>query len=332
VTRFTSLEARIDAAAHAVLARLPARGVSGALVEFVVFGLKQAWACLFGGAMLALIIATRYLPPDALGLARYDVLFLAAIAIQLAMLALRLEFTSEARVILAFHVVGTVMEIFKTSAGSWTYPEDNFFRIGGVPLFSGFMYAAVGSYLARISRIFDMRYTGYPPLWATVALAVGIYVNFFAHHFVMDMRYALFAVTGLLFWRTTVHYRVFRFRHRMPLLVGFLLVALFIWLAENVGTWSRAWLYPGQGDVWTPVSIQKLGAWYLLMIISFVLVSLVHRPRGMEDARTERPPSGPWGHLPRCAGEEMPAATCDPPPSSGVVARRARGGVPPQSL
>ena len=37
------------------------------------------------------------------------------------------------------------MEVFKTEAGSWTYPEDNLLRIGGVPLFSGFMYAAVGS-------------------------------------------------------------------------------------------------------------------------------------------------------------------------------------------
>jgi len=151
-----------------------------------------------------------------------------------------------------------------------------------VPLFSGFMYAAVGSYLARVSRIFDMRYTNYPPLWMTVVLCVAIYVNFFAHHFTVDVRYGLFAATALIFLRTTVHYRVFRFRHKMPLLVGFLLVALFIWFAENIGTWSRAWIYPSQGESWTPVSIQKLGAWYLLMIISFVLVTLVHRPRRLD--------------------------------------------------
>ena len=251
-----------------------------------MFGLKQGWACLFGGAMLFLIIATKYLPPDGFGIARYDFLFLAALAIQFSMLAFRLETPAEAKVILIFHVVGTAMEIFKTSAGSWIYPEDSFFRIGGVPLFSGFMYASVGSYLARISRIFDMRYTRYPPLWATVLLAAAIYVNFFAHHFVLDLRYVLFAATALLYLRTVVHYRVFRFRHRMPLLLGFLLVALFIWFAENIGTWSRAWLYPGQGEAWTPVSIQKLGAWYLLMIISFVLVTLVHRPQPL-DAGTE---------------------------------------------
>lgn len=284
--RFTSLEERIDHAAHGVLDRLPAHGLSGALVEFLVFGLKQGWACLFGGAMLFLIIATKFMPPDPLGIARYDFLFLAALAIQGSMLLFRLETFAEAKVILIFHVVGTAMEIFKTSAGSWVYPEQSFFHIGGVPLFSGFMYAAVGSYIARITRIFDIRYTGYPPLWATVALAAAIYVNFFTHHFMLDMRYVLFTATVLLFLRTTVHYRVFRFRHRMPLLVGFLLVALFIWFAENIGTWSRAWLYPGQGEAWTPVSIQKLGAWYLLMIISFVLVTLVHRPQPLDSTQS----------------------------------------------
>jgi uncharacterized membrane protein YoaT (DUF817 family) len=282
MTRFTSIEARIDAAAHLVLDRLPARGASGALIEFAVFGLKQGWACLFGGLLLALILATKFLPPGALVLARYDFLFFGALAIQLAMLAFRLETPAEAKVILIFHLVGTVMEVFKTAAGSWIYPEANFFRIGGVPLFSGFMYAAVGSYLARISRIFDMRYSRYPPLWATAGLAAAIYANFFAHHFVADFRYILLAATALLFLRTEVHYRVFRFRHRMPLLVGFLLVALFIWFAENIGTWSRAWLYPGQQKSWAPVSINKLGSWYLLMIISFVLVTFVHRPRSMD--------------------------------------------------
>ena len=70
--RFTSVEQRIDHAAHGVLDRLPAHGLSGASVEFLVFGLKQGWACLFGGAMLFLIIVTKYAPPDWLGIARYD--------------------------------------------------------------------------------------------------------------------------------------------------------------------------------------------------------------------------------------------------------------------
>jgi uncharacterized membrane protein YoaT (DUF817 family) len=65
----------------------------------------------------------------------------------------------------------------------------------------------------------------------------------------------------------------------MPLLLGFLLVALFIWFAENIGTFARAWTYPGQENGWQMVSLAKLGSWYLLMIISFALVALVNRPR-----------------------------------------------------
>ena len=118
------------------------------LYEFVLFGFKQGWACLFGGLMLALLLATHFLYPENAALHRYDFLTLSAIAIQAAMLAFRLETWAEAKIILIFHIVGTVMELFKTAAGSWIYPEASVLHIGAVPLFSGFMYAAVGSYIA----------------------------------------------------------------------------------------------------------------------------------------------------------------------------------------
>ena len=248
--------------------------------EFLMFGLKQGWACLFGGLMLALLLGTHLLWPDAAPLARYDFLVLGALAIQALMLATRLENLEEAKVIFVFHVVGTVMELFKTAAGSWLYPEPGLLKIGAVPLFSGFMYAAVGSYLARVWRIFHFRFTGYPPRWATWVLAAAIYVNFFAHHWLPDVRLALFAATAALFFRTWVWFTPDRVERRMPLLVGFGLVALFIWFAENISTFSRAWIYPDQADAWTPVSLSKMGSWYLLMIISFVLVALVHGRSG----------------------------------------------------
>lgn len=286
--RFTSVEAAIDRAAHGVLARLPRGALADGLVEFVVFGLKQAWACLFGGLMLGMILLSRFYWPE-LGINRYDFWFLAALAIQLGMIVFRLETLEEARVILIFHVVGTAIEIFKTAAGSWVYPDEALFRIAGVPLFSGFMYACVGSYMARIQRIFDITFTRYPPLWATLVLAAAIYVNFFSHHFIIDIRLVLFVAIALLFGRSWMHYRVFRFRHRMPMLLAFLLVALFIWIAENIGTWSRAWIYPNQADGWSMVSLSKLGSWYLLMLISVVLVTLVHPPRRHEAAGQGRP-------------------------------------------
>jgi uncharacterized membrane protein YoaT (DUF817 family) len=290
--QFTSLEARIDAAAHRVLARLPQSGIAGGLIEFGVFGIKQGWACLFGGLMLALILGTRLYWPEGMGLARYDFLFLAAFAIQIGMLAFKLETLEEAKVILVFHIVGTAMEIFKTGVGSWIYPEEAFFRIGGVPLFSGFMYACVGSYMARVNRIFDIRFTRYPPLWMTVALASAIYVNFFSHHYIPDLRWVLFAALALIYGRTSMHFRVFRFWHRMPILLAFFLVSIFIWIAENIGTWSRAWIYPGQQDGWAMVSLGKLGSWYLLMTISVVLVTMVNRPRRFDAAIDTTPLAG----------------------------------------
>ncbi len=277
--RFTSVEARLDAAAHAVLVRLPATGWSGAMVEFVVFGIKQGWAALFGGALLGLIMITRLGWFEAMPIARYDFLFLAAIALQAAMLGFKLETWSEARVILIFHIVGTLMELFKTAAGSWTYPDPSCFHLGNVPLFSGFMYAAVGSYMARINRIFDIRLTNYPPRWLSVVLAALIYINFFAHHFLPDIRYGLFVAVFVIFLPVSMHYRVHRSWHRMPLLVAFLLVTFFIWIAENIGTLTRTWVYPRSYAAWLPVGPDKFGSWFLLMIISVVLVTLVHPPR-----------------------------------------------------
>jgi uncharacterized membrane protein YoaT (DUF817 family) len=280
LARFIEAEARIGAWAAQ-------RRSTHALYEFTRFGIKQGWACLFGALMLALLIGTHLLYPRGAWLARYDFLVIAAVAIQIAMLAFKLETWEEAKVILIFHIVGTAMEIFKTSVGSWIYPEASILRIGGVPLFTGFMYAAIGSYIARAWRLFDFRFTHHPPLWAIVLLAVGIYVNFFAHHYVWDARVLLFALTALLFGRCWVHFKVWQVHRRMPLLVGFALVALFIWFAENIGTFTAAWMYPNQRHGWTLVSLGKLGAWFLLMIISYVLVALVNRPQAMPHARPE---------------------------------------------
>lgn len=269
-TRFARIRSRLEAYS-------PPPGWPSWIYEFALFGFKQGWACLFGALMLGLLLGTHFFYPPSAPLARYDFLTIAALAIQLAMLALRLETWEEAKVIVAFHVVGTVMEVFKTSAGSWIYPEPNLLRIGGVPLFSGFMYGAVGSYLARVWRIFDLRLEPWPRAPWPQLLAAAIYVNFFAHRWLPDFRLLLFALMALMFWRTKAHFTVWREQRWMPLLLGWFLIALFIWFAENLGTFARAWTYPTQARAWHLVSPMKLGAWYLLMYISFVLVATVHR-------------------------------------------------------
>jgi uncharacterized membrane protein YoaT (DUF817 family) len=252
--------------------------------EFLLFGLKQAWACLFGGLMLALLIGTRMFWPEGAALHRYDFLVVAALAIQLTLLALRMEHPDEALVILIFHIVGTGMELFKTAHGSWVYPEASLLRIGGVPLFSGFMYACVGSYMARAWRLFDIRFESYPPVWTTWVLAVAAYLNFFSHHYMQDLRWPLFVLSAAIFGRSWFRYTPDLTARRMPMLVGFLLVAFFIWIAENLGTLADGWSYPSQREGWRPVSFAKMGSWYLLMLLSFVLVSAVRQPRPPDDA------------------------------------------------
>ena len=53
--------------------------------EFLWFGLKQGWACLFGGLMLALIVGTFLWWPETAPISRYDFLVVGAVLIQAAM-------------------------------------------------------------------------------------------------------------------------------------------------------------------------------------------------------------------------------------------------------
>jgi uncharacterized membrane protein YoaT (DUF817 family) len=266
-----------------------------ALAELVMFGLKQGWACLFGGLMLLALIASKAVWQEGWTLARYDALLIFSLCLQALMLALRLETWREARVILLFHVTGTAMEIFKVNAGSWAYPEAALMKLAGVPLFSGFMYAAVGSYIARVIRVFDMGFAPYPPFWMTIALAVAIYINFFAHHFLPDIRILLFLLTFLLFWRTRVWFRIGANRYWMPLPLAAFLVSLFLWLAENIGTITGTWIYAGQAT--HHVSFSKMGSWYLLLYVSFASVTLLYRDALDSVRRSPARPSTKAGAL-----------------------------------
>ena len=171
------------------------------------------------------------------------------------------------------------MEIFKTAVGSWNYAPGGILHIGAVPLFTGFMYAAVGSYIVRVYRLFDLRFSHYPPRWLTVIIAAAIYINFFTHHFIIDVRLILVLATVIVFFRCRMYFHIHRRTLTMPVLLAFVLVAFFIWVAENIGTAAGAWLYPSQDDGWHLVPLTKLVAWFLLMMISVVLVTFVHRPR-----------------------------------------------------
>lgn len=280
-----------------LLAHLP-RG----LARLLAFALLQLAACLFALSFLAAILLTRAIWQADWPLHRYDALVLIAVGLQALFLWTRLETWEEARVIALFHLTGTAMEWFKVSAGSWAYPEPGLLKLFDVPLFTGFMYASVGSYIARAIRLFQIRLAPAPPYAAIAALAAAIYVNFWSHHYLPDMRIALFAATVILFARTRLWFRVLDLWFWAPVPVVALGAALMLWGAENIGTLTGTWRYAGQSG-WQLVSWSKLGSWYLLLFVAFATVTLVARQVLWPQAW--RPPA---------TGTRAAAAPTAPPP------------------
>jgi uncharacterized membrane protein YoaT (DUF817 family) len=255
------------------LSRITHPEIASGLCEFLVFGVKQAAACVFAGSFLFLLAISSHI--SIFGLARYDFLFLSAIAIQIVLVAVRLENWREVAVLSLFHLIGIGLELFKTSPSirSWSYPEHAFFHLRTVPLYSGFMYASVASYIMQSWRLMKLRITAFPPFPLAVGLCAAIYANFFTNHYIVDLRWPLAACVLLLFWRTQIHFVVTKSERRMPIALSFLLIAFFIWVAENIATYFGAWQYPHQKHQWAIVGPNKISSWMLLVIISFIIVA-----------------------------------------------------------
>ncbi|MDQ3014300.1 MAG: DUF817 domain-containing protein [bacterium] len=241
--------------------------------EFFIFGLKQARACIFAGSFFALLFLSNHIP--LFGFARYDFLFVTAVLLQIILYVTRQETKDEVKVIFVFHIIGLILELYKThpAIGSWSYPEDAFFKISTVPLYSGFMYAAIGSYISQSWKIMKLEMRNYTHYAWSVVLCALIYINFFTNHFIPDFRLLLIPAVFIFFRKVDVYFTVTKKRRMMPLTLSFILIAFFIWIAENLSTFWGAWEYPDQVHVWTAVSTQKITSWFLMVIISFILVA-----------------------------------------------------------
>lgn len=250
-------------------------------VELWYFFLANARASYFGAFLLAIFLLTEIFTVPFIS--RFDFIFLSAVGFQICALVFRFERLREFLVIIVFHILATGMELFKThpAVGSWTYPTINstVFALGTVPLFSGFLYSAIGSYISRAFHFLNLSYERFPAYYHLWILAVLVYVNFFTHHFIYDIRYFLFAYVFIIFFKTTVRFQVYEKRRSMPFLLTVFLTAFFVWVAENVATFTRIWLYPSQTDSWHLVSLNKMGSWFLLLILSFALVTIIYRDR-----------------------------------------------------
>jgi uncharacterized membrane protein YoaT (DUF817 family) len=246
------------------------------VAQLLRFGWREAQCCVFAAAIFVGLALSTVLP---LPIARYDALLAYGLAMTAVFLLLRLETAREVAVIFAFHLIGLALELFKVRIGSWSYPETAWAKVAGVPLYSGFMYAAVGSYICQAFRRFDLRVNRFP--WpAASVLAVAAYANFFTHHWLPDLRWLVALGSVVVLWRSRVSFVVGQIRYAMPLSLSFVLIGFFLWVAENAATWLGAWQYPDQIDVWQVVHVGKWGSWALLVSLSFVLVAAVKRWEG----------------------------------------------------
>ena len=250
-------------------------------IELWYFFIANLRANYFGAFLLSIFLVTELVSIPFLS--RYDFIFLAAVGFQICALLFRFEQLREFFVIILFHILATVMELFKTNPaiGSWMYPSTSsaIFVLGTVPLFTGFLYSAIGSYISRAFIFLKLSYEHFPAYYHLWISAVLIYLNFFTHHFFYDIRYLLFAYVFVIFFRTKVHFQVYQKQRSMPFLVTAFLTALFVWIAENIGTFTQIWLYPSQLEYWHLVSFNKMGSWFLLLILSFALVSIIYRDK-----------------------------------------------------
>ncbi len=251
-------------------------GIRHAAAQLLRFAWAEALSCAFPAAMFAGLALTSVLD---LPIPRYDAMLIWGLLLTFGFWALRIETPREVGVIFAFHLVGLALELYKVRMGSWSYPGDAYTKVGDVPLYSGFLYAGVGSYICQAWRRFDLRVERYPAVTISI-LAAAVYVNFFTHHVLPDVRWWLAAAILVALWRTRVHYTVGAERYAMPLSLAFVLIGFFLWLAENAATYLGAWRYPDQAEIWQAVHPSKFGAWALLVIVSFVLVATLKMTEG----------------------------------------------------
>lgn len=244
---------------------------SSKIKQLLHFAIAQALSCIFPVAIFLALAATKVVAiPE---LPRYDLLLLLCLLVQAFMYSSKLETLDEVKVILVFHAIGLGLELYKTHLGSWSYPDFAYTKIGGVPLYSGFLYSSVASYICQAWRRLDLKLANYPKAIIAFPFGVLIYANFFTEHFIPDMRLILMPLVFIIFWRSKVQYTVDRDTRTMPLVLSFLLIGLFVWFAENISTFLNAWQYPYQADKWCMVHSSKISSWFLLVIISFIVVA-----------------------------------------------------------
>jgi uncharacterized membrane protein YoaT (DUF817 family) len=235
------------------------------------FGKTLAVSAVFPCVIFGTLAATRHMSFGPF--ARYDVIFVSFVLLQLALILAKFEDWHDARIAVSFHIVGLGLELYKVNVGAWAYPEDAWTKIHNVPLYSGFMYGSVAAFLSQLWKRLQFSLTHWPGPFAVALMGMGIYLHYFASGYSAGMRSLLMLGTGWLFARSRLEYVNSGKRRSIPVLFVFSALGLFVWIAENLATYLGAWAYPYQLEHWQMVKLSKINAWFLLGIVSFILVA-----------------------------------------------------------
>ncbi len=246
------------------------RAVVAEAVAFVAIHFRSALFPLF---LFATIAASSFWNA---GLARYDFIFIACLSAQLLLVIAKLESLREIYVLGIFHLCGLGLEIYKVNHGSWSYPDSGNWRLGSVPVYSGFMYASVASYMLQAWKHFQLQLENYPNWKWILAISIVIYMNFFLNKFWTESRWFVVLLVVSIFWSTKVTFINIDRRFKLPLNATFFLLGLFVWFAEHICSALGGYQYPYQKDGWTWVDPGKFTAWCLL-VVCFAVVASLHR-------------------------------------------------------
>lgn len=130
--------------------------------QLFYFGYEQAKSCLFPVIIFLTLAITKMV--EVPFIARYDLILYICLLTQILMVVFKFETFDEVKVIGVFHLIGLALELYKVHMGSWSYPEEAITKFFGVPLYSGFMYASVASYMCQAWRRLELRLVNWPLL------------------------------------------------------------------------------------------------------------------------------------------------------------------------
>ena len=125
-----------------------------------------------------------------------------------------------------------------------------------------------------------------------------------------DIRWIVIAVLILVLWRTRISFRLPSGQRQIPVVVGLAAVGFAIWIAENIGTRCGAWRYPYQEHAWRCVDLGKISSWFLLVMITFLIVAELKRfpTRPSVETRRSRKEAPPMLPLTALTAATAPAA------------------------